>query len=155
MPTQRSETTKSQSKRFIEAARELECDDDKARFEKRLGKDREAKAENRSEEMIVLSRIAVAALLIVANCGLARAMTDEEKAQARARLATISDDQFSASFRCPETFATQEQQVLAIADYVNWASARHPDWAQGQMLEYRYQLLVSHKCAETLRNIQR
>jgi hypothetical protein len=28
----------AQSKRFIEAAKALECDDDKARFEKRLGK---------------------------------------------------------------------------------------------------------------------
>jgi hypothetical protein len=34
---------KSRSKRFIEAARELECDDNKARFEKRLGKIAKAK----------------------------------------------------------------------------------------------------------------
>ena len=42
----RSQTRPSdleQSKRFIEAARELECDDDKDRFEKRLGKIAKAK----------------------------------------------------------------------------------------------------------------
>lgn len=33
----------SQRDRFIEAARQLECDDDKERFEKRLGKVAKAK----------------------------------------------------------------------------------------------------------------
>ena len=31
-------TSKEQTKRFLEAARELECDDDKERFEERLKK---------------------------------------------------------------------------------------------------------------------
>lgn len=39
----KSQMAKSQSSRFIEAARELECDDDKRRFEKRLGKIAKAK----------------------------------------------------------------------------------------------------------------
>jgi hypothetical protein len=34
---------RAQSKRFLEAAKTLECDDDKARFEKRLGKIAKAK----------------------------------------------------------------------------------------------------------------
>ena len=39
----RSRLETGQSDRFIEAARRLECDDDKARFEKRLGKIAKAK----------------------------------------------------------------------------------------------------------------
>jgi len=40
---QKKTNQKDQSSRFIEAARELECDDDKERFEKRLGKIAKAK----------------------------------------------------------------------------------------------------------------
>jgi len=38
-----------QNERFIEAARELECDDDKDRFEKRLGKIAKAKPKPESK----------------------------------------------------------------------------------------------------------
>ena len=37
----------NQRDRFVEAARELECDDDKDRFEKRLGKIAKTKPEKR------------------------------------------------------------------------------------------------------------
>jgi len=40
----------TQSKRFIEAAKALECDDDKGRFEKRLGKIAKAKTTPKVEK---------------------------------------------------------------------------------------------------------
>lgn len=39
-----------QSQRFIDAARELGCDDDKTRFEKRLGKIAKAKPKNEQKK---------------------------------------------------------------------------------------------------------
>jgi hypothetical protein len=41
---QKAKKSESQRDRFIDAARDLECDDDKDRFEKRLGKIAKAKA---------------------------------------------------------------------------------------------------------------
>jgi hypothetical protein len=98
---------------------------------------------------------AVTALLVTILVQPAHALTDAEKAEIRQKLAAITDHQFDQGFRCPESFGSQQEQLLAITDYVNWASARHPDWDQRQILEYRYALLVRHNCAETLRNIQR
>ena len=44
-----SQSSKSQSDKFKEAARELECDDDEQRFKERLGKIAKAKTPQKSE----------------------------------------------------------------------------------------------------------
>jgi hypothetical protein len=48
--TKPSAAPKSQRDRFIEAARELECDDDKERFEQRLKKIAKAKPKSGSHK---------------------------------------------------------------------------------------------------------
>jgi hypothetical protein len=37
---------------------------------------------------------------------------------------------------------------------MSWAKHRHSDWSTDGTLKYRVQLFATHKCAETLRNIE-
>jgi hypothetical protein len=99
--------------------------------------------------------LAATASVLVLSTNLVQALTEAEKAQLRAKLAAISDEQFSADFRCPESLNSQAEQVLAVTNYFNWASSRHPDWNQQKLIDHRVQLLEEHQCTETLRNLQR
>lgn len=74
-------------------------------------------------------------------------------AAAAGPVAAMDDDAFSASFRCPESLPTVEQKQQALRDYFDWVGARHGDWTVKQVLDYRYRLLTSHRCAETLQHI--
>lgn len=67
--------------------------------------------------------------------------------------APLSDTQFDAQFRCPESLPDTEQQQ-AVKDYLLWVGKAHPDWTVQKVLETRYRLLQTHQCAVTLQNIR-
>lgn len=66
----------------------------------------------------------------------------------------LSDSAMAARFRCPETFASHDSAVAAVAHFMDWAKAAHPTWTLRQLLVFRYRLLQVHQCTETLRRIE-
>lgn len=65
----------------------------------------------------------------------------------------MSDTQFDAQFRCPESLPDAEKEQ-AVRDYFLWVGKAHPDWTVQNVIETRYRLLQSHQCAVTLQNIR-
>jgi hypothetical protein len=101
-------------------------------------------------------RLALAAAIASGYClPSSRASADTETAVQLRQVDAASDEQYDAAFRCPESFGSDEERRQALMDYMNWALARHPHWTVKQVLDYRYDLLVRHRCTETLRNIER
>lgn len=56
-------------------------------------------------------------------------------------------------FTCPEALPDDEAQAAEMRKFMAWMRAHHGDWTVGQVLEFRYGLLVRHQCVETLRAI--
>jgi hypothetical protein len=64
----------------------------------------------------------------------------------------LSDAQFDAQFRCPESLPDSMRQQQ-IKDYFDWVGKAHPDWTVQKVLETRHHLLQTHQCEVTLQNI--
>jgi formylglycine-generating enzyme required for sulfatase activity len=55
-------------------------------------------------------------------------------------------DELSRSFVCPENYSSRQEQQDAIAKFISSYQRLHPNSTVGEMLTYRYSLLVSHSC---------
>jgi len=74
-------------------------------------------------------------------------------AVAAADIGTLSEAEFDAQFRCPETIMDEGERSQAVADFVHWSKTRHPDWTVMNLVEARIALLKKHNCTETLKTI--
>jgi len=54
------------------------------------------------------------------------------------------------SFRCPEEFTSNEAKQAAVRDFMQAYASRFPNNTVRDMLLFRYRLLVTHSCVQTL-----
>lgn len=69
---------------------------------------------------------------------------------------TQSDDaasELSRSFRCPEDYPSEEAKRAALNDFIREYSAKFPNNNVRDMLLFRYHLLVTHSCIQTLKSM--
>lgn len=66
----------------------------------------------------------------------------------------MSDSQFDAKFRCPESLPSEQAKDQAVRQYVDWARQDHGNWTVTQLATFRFRLLEKHDCEETLKNIR-
>ncbi|HEY8697898.1 MAG TPA: hypothetical protein VIM02_09785 [Rhizomicrobium sp.] len=67
-------------------------------------------------------------------------------------IAALTDAQFDAQYRCPETLPDSER-AKEVANYLLWAQTQHPQWTVGDALKERYRLFQKHQCYVTLEAI--
>jgi hypothetical protein len=60
------------------------------------------------------------------------------------------DNGLSTNFRCPESDPSPEESRAELNEFVHTYAAQFPDKTVGNLMAYRYQLLVSHSCTKTL-----
>ena len=75
-------------------------------------------------------------------------------ASASAATPHLSDAQFTAQFRCPESLPSSQARGQEAKNFVDWAEQNHGDWTILQMSTFRIGLLESHDCKQTLQNIR-
>jgi len=66
----------------------------------------------------------------------------------------MSDLQFDAQFRCPESLPSQQARNQAVREYVDWVRQNHGNWTVTQLSTFSFRLLEKHDCAQTLKNIR-
>ncbi|TAK87084.1 MAG: hypothetical protein EPO09_19015 [Aquabacterium sp.] len=71
-----------------------------------------------------------------------------------ADITRLSEAEFDAQFRCPETFVDEQHSQLALAEFVAWYGAHHKEVTVESLTTYRMHLLNKHKCEVTLANIR-
>ena len=69
------------------------------------------------------------------------------------KMAEITEDEFTASFRCPETYVSDEDKRDAIEDELAWLGAHYGSLNTNQIVEFRMSLLRARHCDVTLNNI--
>lgn len=62
-----------------------------------------------------------------------------------------SADDLSSSFRCPEDYPSAAAKMAALNEFIRDYTAQFPNKTVRDLLVYRYHLLVSHSCVQTLR----
>lgn len=72
-----------------------------------------------------------------------------------ADITRLSEAEFDAQFRCPETFVDELQSKQALAEFISWYGAHHKQVTTESLIAYRMQLLSKHKCEATLANISK
>lgn len=60
-------------------------------------------------------------------------------------------DDISSSFQCPENYPSNAAKQTALSEFIREYAARFPHQTVHDMMVYRYHLLVSHSCVQTLR----
>ena len=60
------------------------------------------------------------------------------------------DTDLSTTFRCPENDPSPEASRADLNEFIHTYAAQFPNKTVGNLMAYRYQLLVSHSCAKTL-----
>jgi len=53
----------------------------------------------------------------------------------------MNDEQFTEYFKCPGSYATEEERLAAVLKCVEWAQNNHPDWTVRQFITFRINLL--------------
>jgi len=64
-----------------------------------------------------------------------------------------SDEEFTASFRCPETLADDAERNRANEQFSAWIHAHHANWSLQQILQFRASLLSAHSCQTALTRV--
>lgn len=59
-----------------------------------------------------------------------------------------------ATFRCPESFATDAVRTAELQDFLDWMHLQHPDWSLPKITGYRLFLLEEFHCNKTIATIQ-
>jgi hypothetical protein len=68
----------------------------------------------------------------------------------------LSDAEFDALFRCPESIGSDEEREHAMRDFLRWIHASHPDWNTIAKIVYtRMFFLEKHECTKTLEYIRK
>jgi hypothetical protein len=75
-------------------------------------------------------------------------------ASASAATPHLSDAQFNAQFRCPESLPSSQARDQEVHRFINWVQQNHGDWTILQLSTFRMQLLENHDCKQTLDNIR-
>ncbi len=57
-------------------------------------------------------------------------------------------------FRCPETYATDDEYTAALRSYLNEEVVNNPDITAEELTKKRYEVLVTNKCTATLQNLK-
>ncbi len=70
-----------------------------------------------------------------------------------ASIRSMNEMQFDEQFRCPESYATDPERAVALAESAVWLQSRSGRITQAGLEEFRIKLLTRHNCAQTLRNI--
>lgn len=65
----------------------------------------------------------------------------------------LTEAQFNEQFRCPETYADDDQRKQELADTLRWYGSHYKEGTLTAYVSYRMQLLKAHHCDATLRNI--
>ena len=65
----------------------------------------------------------------------------------------MSEEVFTREFRCPETYATEDERRVALEDEFAWMGAHYGSVTVDQIVSFRTSLLRSHHCDVTLNNI--
>ena len=73
-----------------------------------------------------------------------------DETQAMASDSSVEDGQF----KCPETLTSLIERTHEMERFLAWAKRHHPEWTNGQIVEFRVAVLKTHKCVKTLENIQ-
>jgi hypothetical protein len=84
---------------------------------------------------------------------LAAQLLNYQAMAATAASANVSEDDFSKSFRCPESYATEEDRKFELADFLYWYGSSHKTATIKSIAAYRTKLLEAHNCTVTLKNI--
>jgi hypothetical protein len=66
----------------------------------------------------------------------------------------MTDEEYAAYFKCPEHYGTKEERESALEKFLQRARKQHPDSTVNDVLRYRVMLLETHRCQETLKNIE-
>ncbi len=61
---------------------------------------------------------------------------------------------FSESFQCPESLATEAEQQSSLERFMQWATVKYPNLTVEKLVNLRTKLLKEHRCDKTLANIQ-
>ena len=66
----------------------------------------------------------------------------------------LSEQQFNAQFRCPESYSDDDGSRKGVAESVQWYGTHHPSVTPEGLARFRMKLLTEHGCAKALANIQ-
>lgn len=66
----------------------------------------------------------------------------------------LSEQQFDAQFRCPETYATDDESRSGLAESVQWYGTHHSQVTVEGVVNFRMKLLTEHGCTKTLANMR-
>jgi outer membrane receptor protein involved in Fe transport len=61
----------------------------------------------------------------------------------------LVDAEIEVRFRCPESYATDEERTTAQQELSSAIALRHPQWTQRQAEDLRQRLLAAHQCTGT------
>src|SRR5579862_1943909 len=61
----------------------------------------------------------------------------------------LADAEIEARFRCPESFATDEERSAAQQELSSAIALHHPQWTHRQAEDFRQRLLAAHRCTGT------
>jgi curved DNA-binding protein CbpA len=70
-------------------------------------------------------------------------------------MSELSEEEYSNSFRCPETYKTEAEKRDNILDSIAWLKTHKNQFTPDTLVEFRLQLLQSHHCDVTLDNIEK
>jgi hypothetical protein len=100
----------------------------------------------------------IAKIPMLSNCTFSEPTPPEQTPRATAPAPTEdprswSEAEMSARFRCPETYASEDEQKAAIGQMLVWYGAHHDPVTVNGVVTFRMGLLVQHGCSQTLANI--
>ena len=61
----------------------------------------------------------------------------------------LEDPVLNAKFQCPETAQNQAAYMRQVAEWLELAKSRHPDWSDSQIIDVRKNLFIQHHCTPT------
>jgi hypothetical protein len=68
-------------------------------------------------------------------------------------VATMSDAEYDAQFKCPEALSPRKSGQ-AMIDFMIWVASQHPAWTIADGVKARRGLLERHRCSVTLAAIR-
>lgn len=72
-------------------------------------------------------------------------------------VSALTEQEFNNQFRCPETYANEEESKQAFADSFVWYESHNKNLTKESLLDgfktFRLQLLVNHKCDAAISNV--